>query len=433
MDCLISKTEILKFIFIFTAAHDEVQKEVKIYANNFQMNSQWIASIPCIAFSIIAGALSDVFGRKPLMLYPLVGYFLASLINIINYAFIDTLPLEFFYLNKISSFFGGYAIFTLGVYVYGTTVTKPEERTYRFLRFDGMFTLSNITGTLVSPYIFDYMGYYGNYILSSACYALAIIHLVFFVKEPIETKPQAPLTNNLNDKNLISKLKEIFLTAVIIPLGSMKEVVTKDRKSTVKLLITLQLLCYFLYAFTSQVSRLVYLYMLLIFDGFTGKDYAHLSVVMLLVRTVVLLFIMPIISSKLKVHDALLITILNGIEVVAAIAKPFTTTLWEFYFAYVLGSIGFCKFGIIRSLLSKCIDQDEIGKVFSFLAIISAFGPMAGNPVFRQLYNYTLSIYPGAMFLCFAAFLFIAVCAMGFVYFKRHEIGHQQEEKNNNF
>ena len=167
------------------------------------MNSQWIASVPCIAFSIIAGALSDVFGRKPLMLYPLVGYFLASFINIINYAFIDTLPLEFFYLNKISSFFGGYAIFTLGVYVYGTTVTKPEERTYRFLRFDGMFTLSNITGTLVSPYIFDYMGYYGNYILSSAFYALAIIYLIFFVKEPIDTKPQTPLKNDPTDKNLI--------------------------------------------------------------------------------------------------------------------------------------------------------------------------------------------------------------------------------------
>ena len=172
--------------------------------------------------------------------------------------------------------------------------------------------------------------------------------------------------------------------------------------------------------------------MLLIFDGFTAKDYAHLSVVMLLVRTIFLLFIMPIISGKLKVHDALLITILNCVEIVAAIAKPFTTSLWQFYFVYGLGTFGFCKFGIIRSLLSKFIEPDEVGKVFSLLAIISAVGPMVGNPVFRQLYNYTLSIYPGAMFLCFAAFLFIAVCAMGFVYFKRYEIGHHQEEKNNN-
>jgi MFS family permease len=51
------------------------------------MNSQWIGSVPMIAFSIFAGALSDVFGRKPLLLFPLVGYFLGSLICIINYSF----------------------------------------------------------------------------------------------------------------------------------------------------------------------------------------------------------------------------------------------------------------------------------------------------------------------------------------------------------
>ncbi len=90
-----------------------------------------------------------------------------------------------------------------------------------------------------------------------------------------------------------------------------------------------------------------------------------------------------------------------------------------------------CKFGIIRSLLSKFIEPDEVGKVFSLLAIISAVGPMAGNPVFRQLYYYTISIYPGAMFLCFAALLFVAMSAAGFVYFKSSEIDQCQEQKNN--
>jgi predicted outer membrane lipoprotein len=168
--------------------------------------------------------------------------------------------------------------------------------------------------------------------------------------------------------------------------------------------------------------------MLLVFDGFTGKDYAHLSVVMSLLRIVFLLFIMPVISRKLKVHDALLITIMLGFEVVGAIAKPFTTTLWQFYFAYGLGTLGYCKFGVIRSLLSKFIEPDEVGKVFSLLAIISAVGPMVGNPVFRQLYNYTLSIYPGSMFLCFAALLFVAMCANGFIYFQHSEI-HLSEEQ----
>ncbi len=46
------------------------------------MNSQWISSVPIVIFSIIAGALSDEFGRvKPLIVIPLIGYFLSGLIR----------------------------------------------------------------------------------------------------------------------------------------------------------------------------------------------------------------------------------------------------------------------------------------------------------------------------------------------------------------
>jgi hypothetical protein len=40
-----------------------------------------------------------------------------------NCALIDVVPLEFFYLENIGSFFGSYAVFYMGVYGYGTLVT----------------------------------------------------------------------------------------------------------------------------------------------------------------------------------------------------------------------------------------------------------------------------------------------------------------------
>ncbi len=36
------------------------------------------------------------------------GHLIANTCSIINYAFIETLPLEFFYLDTIASVFGGY-------------------------------------------------------------------------------------------------------------------------------------------------------------------------------------------------------------------------------------------------------------------------------------------------------------------------------------
>jgi MFS family permease len=37
------------------------------------MNSQWISTVPMVFFALIAGALSDEFGRKPLILFPMIG------------------------------------------------------------------------------------------------------------------------------------------------------------------------------------------------------------------------------------------------------------------------------------------------------------------------------------------------------------------------
>jgi len=62
-----------------------------------------------------------------------------------------------------------------------------------------MFTLSSIAGTLLSPQVFEYWGYFGNYGLSTLSFVLAILYLIFFVKEPIDTKKQKDaLPANLN-------------------------------------------------------------------------------------------------------------------------------------------------------------------------------------------------------------------------------------------
>jgi PCFT/HCP family folate transporter-like MFS transporter 1/3 len=115
------------------------------------MKSDWIAAVPTILFSLMAGALSDVFGRKPLLLLPLIGYLLAIICGIINYSFIYDLPLEFFYLDNLTAFFGGLAVYNLGVYSYGTDVSKPEDRAYRLARLDGVETVAAVIGTSLSP------------------------------------------------------------------------------------------------------------------------------------------------------------------------------------------------------------------------------------------------------------------------------------------
>jgi len=426
----------------FPAVNNEVQKEVQVYVNNFQMNSQWIPSVPSVCFSIIAGALSDEFGRKPLLLFPLIGDLIRVLLNIVNYAFIETLPLEFFYFDSIASFFGGSTVYYLGVYSYGTTVTKPEERSYRLARLNGIETLANVLGILLSPFVFRELGYFGNYAISCGFYASSILYLIFVVKEPIKRElPDQELNTEQKKKSQssclqiisqnITKVKNFLTKAIVIPIMGMKSVITKDRTTILKLLIILQFFCYGLYIFTAEMYRLTYLYMLLVFDGFNEKDYVLLKIVMSLLGFFCLMVIMPIFSGKLQIHDTLLLLVIVTCDVVSSAILPFVDSLWQFYLARGLGTIGYCKYSVVRSLLSKCIDANEVGKVFSLLAIVASIAPIGGNPLFKQLYNKTIGTFPGAIFHLFAALLFLAACGNLFMYFMRHEMDHQSEVNPN--
>ena len=104
-----------------------------------------------MVFCVYAGPLSDHFGQKPLIMLPLIGYIFSSIAGFINYTFIDSIPIEFLYFETVYAFFGGIAVYYLGIYSYGSRVSKPEERAHRIARLDGVETLATVIGTLISP------------------------------------------------------------------------------------------------------------------------------------------------------------------------------------------------------------------------------------------------------------------------------------------
>ena len=103
----------------FEEINDEVQKK----ANNFLIISQWLGGVPPVIYLFFAGSLIDKFGCKPFFLFSLTGLVLKVICELINYAFIEHLPLEFFYLDNIHSFFGGPILYFLCHYTYGTLVS----------------------------------------------------------------------------------------------------------------------------------------------------------------------------------------------------------------------------------------------------------------------------------------------------------------------
>ncbi len=47
--------------------------QVQERVNSFEITRDWVGNAPPVFFGLVAGALSDQFGRKPLMIWPIAG------------------------------------------------------------------------------------------------------------------------------------------------------------------------------------------------------------------------------------------------------------------------------------------------------------------------------------------------------------------------
>lgn len=61
---------------------------------------------------------------------------------------------------------------------------------------------------------------------------------------------------------------------------------------------------------------------------------------------------------------------------------------------------------IARSMLSKLVGRDEIGKLFSLIAVLESFIPLGMNPVYATLYGMTVHTFSGS-FIILSALLTI--------------------------
>ena len=101
--------------------------------------------------------------------------------------------------------------------------------------------------------------------------------------------------------------------------------------------------------------------------------------------------------------------------------------LWQFYLAHGLCILTFCKFGLVRALMSKCIQPQETGKMFSVLGILSQFVLLVANPIYRTLYNATLSTFPAAEIVLTGSLLLLSGFVNFYLYSQRRRMLDYQD------
>lgn len=388
--------------------NDEIESATQKRLNDYEIIDTYISGWPAIVYCLVAGGLSDIYGRKPLLFLPIFGAVLGSVVRLIHLIFIRELPLEFLYLGGWYSWLGGSSLYYLGIYGYGADITTDQERAARYARFDGVETLSYMFGSFLSPYVFELGGNYASYITELAFTSIATCYLLFIVKE---SKQRAPLADQEAGKGAMEvkepsegdqhkSFKDKAMTwlndFVWIPLKETYLTVMKKREGNKRAFILALLFIYAMYWTGNGFKSSQYLYFLKVIEGFTGKIYSQIQIYNQLGSSLLLLFVVPYLTNKLLWHEATLGTLTNGLCLIGYIIKIFAGSVFpDLYISYTFSMANIIVYSVTRSQFTRVVGKDEVGKIFSAVALLAAITPLFSSPIGKKLYNATIDTFPG--------------------------------------
>ena len=147
-----------------------LQAETQKYVSEIQAYNGMLQSAPGIVFTLFAGPLTDTYGRKPLIISALFGYFLLNLVFLINaYWFFELkvilIPddscvtpwimrqVEYLLLECLQDLTGGATCFYLASYSYMSDVTTPDTRTRRLSFLDAFMPIGFIIGLPIGTWL----------------------------------------------------------------------------------------------------------------------------------------------------------------------------------------------------------------------------------------------------------------------------------------
>ena len=321
------------------ADYPELQDEVQISYNQFETGKKLVGMAPLILYSLVAGALSDKYGRKPIFLVALFGRMMEAAVEFVFYLFKDDISIYFWYCTAIFEFLGGMPMYYLGMHSYGATAATPEMRTTLMSRFVAVDKLSQLLGTFCSSFVTNAFGNLGNYGIKFAALALSIAWVIFLVPEPLqktknpESEPAVLPQHFPADKvGCLRRFGGNVKTYIWRPLTEMKTTLFMRRFKNLRMLIYIQLVAVALhYIAFDGVNEVVYLFGSTTFPGFDGDAFSYWKVATSIGNVVILSTFVPVVSGRYHMHDALLTSLIFFITAVGYFLTAFTKELWQFY------------------------------------------------------------------------------------------------------
>ena len=344
------------------------------------------------------GKLSDSKGRKPILIISQLGTFLSWLIYVvayfIPYAFLEayqfstmgkvfylSLPLIVIGIARIADGLTGGNVSVTNAYI--SDITSVEEKKTIFGTLGGIVGIGFVVGPAIGGITSSFsIGYLGTVITAASISMLALLAILFFLKEslPVENRREYSRHNFIKSFNLVKRVNSL------------------NPKYIVKQVLILKSMMSATMAF--YIATIV-LYVIDLFE-FDEKGVGFF----LLVAGIFLGFNQAFVYKKIVVKIGELQTLIIGFTLTAIgfIAITLTDVLWVYMILYYILNLGLSlSFPVFNSLISQHADQDKQGEIMGISESIQSIS----NAIFPVI---SAAIYG---FIGFNLYLLLALVPLG--------------------
>ncbi|XP_030378702.1 proton-coupled folate transporter [Scaptodrosophila lebanonensis] len=364
------------------------------------------SAFPCLLI-LFWGSWSDRHRRrKPCILIPIVGEFL-GVVGLMLCVYFERTPMEVAALTEaiFPSLSGGWFTMLMGVFSYIADITTDEERTLRIGILNVCFSVGVPVGMAFSGVLLKKIGFYGVFSVSATFYVISFVYGLFFVPEPAarpeKTAEQRGLLADFFDK---AHVAQTFRMAF-------KRGENQRRKRVILLMIALMVIIGPLHG----EMAVTYLFTRFRFN-WSEVEFSFFSTYAMFTGLIGVIFCVGILSHKLGIDDALVGVLSSTSKILSSFVYAFATLPWHMYLGGLVEIFNGTAFIAMRSIATKLVSKDELGKVNSLLGVAEALMPMVFAPMYTTLYASTLRVLPGAFYLLGGGLTLISVVIFLWMY-----------------
>ncbi|XP_063874723.1 lysosomal proton-coupled steroid conjugate and bile acid symporter SLC46A3-like [Scylla paramamosain] len=379
--------------------HTTQQDQVQRLASDYNMYTHWVEYIPALFTNLLLGSLGDAHGRRLPVLLTFTGHLLMAACYLAN-AYWWRLPVPLICLSALPmGLFGGHIGVGNAVNAYLSASSGTRSRTTSLSSVEWVKYAAQPLGIYASSLLYSR----GGYLLAFGFYVLLLLAGVLYLLMCVGEPPTAIEARGSSTRDGI----KVGVAAHIKYTLAVPMKIRRSGRSGV--LVAAYAVVLLLWSFARESSAQFFLYERKLF-GWQLQQYTNWLVFSYFVKTAGLLLVVPVYSYYLGVQDAMLgfiggISMIFYYTVFATAPEP-----WVLYAAAVLSLCSAVPAVTSRGAVSKAVAANDFGAVFAFLSLLECLVLLLGTPFYTFVYNLTLDIFPGTLYLVMAGVGVVVCC-----------------------